>query len=437
MLREERPDGERPPARAPTSRLRVLSLRRMFLRSVWGLGDQALVSVSGFLCTVLVARAVDSAAFGAFALSYSAIQFANSIQLSFITQPHNVLGAVKTESSYRPYSTTTALSEAIFVAAVAAIAGAAAIAAAFVAPASVALFLALVVAAPGWLLQDFVRRILYTEGRARAALSVDIVGWGVVPFVYLELSAHDALTTPRALFAAGVVSLGGAGLGLAFLRRSFSRELDRSALRANWDFGKWLGVAAIGSTSMTYLYFFLIGSVLGASAAGVVRAAQVVLGPLNVIVLFVLAVMPSALARLRGPAQVSELRRRIRVACVTSAPVTIGYCIAVAVAAETIMVTVYGRSFGGTGRVLALFAAFYLLHWLAHMLFVALAALELTRRIAVTNLVAGAVTVASGIPMMLAWGLSGAVAAMIPGGLTLVLGYWRTYLGAMRSLAGA
>src|SRR4051812_41233094 len=89
-------------------------------RNVWGLADQLLISATNFVTMALVIKGLpDAAAFGKFSLVYSALLFANIIQCSLITQPHNVLGATRTGEAYRGYTAATALMQLYLAAALA------------------------------------------------------------------------------------------------------------------------------------------------------------------------------------------------------------------------------------------------------------------------------------------------------------------------------
>src|SRR5438046_1487211 len=83
-------------------------------RSIWAISDQLLISFTNFATMILVARGLhDKAAFGTFTLVYSALLFANMIQFSLVTQPHNVIGATRKDEDYALYTTATGLVERV------------------------------------------------------------------------------------------------------------------------------------------------------------------------------------------------------------------------------------------------------------------------------------------------------------------------------------
>jgi O-antigen/teichoic acid export membrane protein len=375
----------------------------------------------------VLARELGPSGFGVFTLSYSVILLANAFQWSFITQPHNVLGATRQGEEYVRYTTTTALSQVALTGFVGLTALATAVALALASSEGAGLLLAFAAAACGWLLLEFVRRVLYTERRRQTAFAIDATAWLPQPLLIALLAHEGVLTVPAALAVVGACSAVGFAIGAYVLRERVGRVIDASALRANWRFGKWLAFAMAGSAFFTYIYLFLVALVLGTTAAGVIRAAQVVLGPLNVIVLSLLAMLPTHFARVARADGVDALRSRVRTIAVATAPAVVPYCVFVAVAARPIFDRVYGDAYGQHAGALTMYALFYVVQWLSTILFAALSALELSRPVAYANLLGAAATSVVGVPLMLLFGVNGAVAAMTVGIAALTLSYWRTF----------
>jgi O-antigen/teichoic acid export membrane protein len=407
--------------------VRARELWRLSARGAWGLADQATISASSFLSSIVLARELGPSGFGVFTLAYSVILLANAFQWSFITQPHNVLGATRQGDDYVRYTTATALSQATLTGFVGLTALGAAVALALASNERASLLLAFAAAACGWLLLEFVRRVLYTERRRRTAFAIDATAWLPQPLLIAVLAHEGVLTVPAALVVVGACSAVGFAIGAYLLRDRVGRVIDASAFRANWRFGKWLAFAMAGSAFFTYVYLFLVALVLGASAAGVIRAAQVVLGPLNVIVLSLLAMLPTHFAHIARADGVDALRARVRTIAAATAPAIVPYCAFVALEARPIFERLYGAAYGEHAGALTVYAVFYVVQWLSMILFAALSALELSRPIAYANLLAAAASSVVGVPLMLLFGVSGAVAAMTVGIAALTLSYWRTF----------
>jgi O-antigen/teichoic acid export membrane protein len=141
-------------------RLKNLHLGSLLGRSVWGLGDQALISASNFLTTVVLARRLSPTDFGAFALLYAAVFFMVSLQTTLVSRPHNVLGVTRQGVDYRRYTTVTAVSQLCFTAMFALVALIGAMVAQHAAWGVAALLFPLVLVIVAWQLQEFTRRVL-------------------------------------------------------------------------------------------------------------------------------------------------------------------------------------------------------------------------------------------------------------------------------------
>ena len=151
---------------------------RLLDKAPWAVADQLLISAANFATMVLLARGLSQEDFGSFTLLYLVLLFANSLQSGLITQPHNILGVTRHGGDYICYTTSTAVSQ-LFLGAVAALAALAAWAVARYAAWRVApLLLTLAPSIVFWQLQEFVRRILYTERRPAAAFVNDSISYG-------------------------------------------------------------------------------------------------------------------------------------------------------------------------------------------------------------------------------------------------------------------
>jgi O-antigen/teichoic acid export membrane protein len=408
-----------PPRPLAGTRARASALLRI---EIWGLADQGLVSAVNFFTLILLGRRLDPPDFGAFVLAFTVLQSAGMLQAALLTRPHNVLGAVRRGRDYTDYSTTTAVAQSGFAVALAA---AAALAGAVAAGAGVSawpLVLALAPALVAWQLQELGRRMLYTEGRLRAALAVDLLAYGsqaaalVVLVLLGRLSPTSAVHALAATFAVGAVA------AWWQLRRSLGGRFDRESLRAGWRFGKWLGAAEVGQWLSTHFYVYLAGALVSAAASGALKASQTLLGPMSVFLAFVTAYLPVKLARGRGPA--GELGGRVRAGYLATLLVVVPYCVLAAAFARPLLELVYGAAYAGYADVVRLFALYYVLLAASTVVVAALSARELTRAVFVGHAGGGAVSLAAGWALLEALGPEGAVVGMIASWLAAMAVFW-------------
>jgi len=395
-------------------------------KGLWGLADHALLSGANAAGLLVLARVLPTAEFGRFVIAYATLVLANSVQTALVTQPHNVLGAARRGEEYRSYTSSTAMSQLAFAGLVALLAAAAA-AALELAGARTAVVVALVPAALGWQLQEFVRRVLYTEGRVRAAFANDVVSYGGQPAAFVLLWRVDELTAATALYGLAATSLLGAGIGAFQLRGSFSRRWSRAAWRENWRFGKWLGGGAIAAAASVNLFFYGAAVFAGTAAAGTLKAAQLLLGPATVVVLFLGTVLPIRFAHALDRAGSAALRADASRAVMFTGPLVLVYSLCITVFADDALRLVYGGRYGDAGPVVALFALYTLVTYGTQVVAAALKAHRRTREIYRANMVTLGVSVTAGLLLVAALGATGAALGLIVaaavGALVLVRGY--------------
>jgi O-antigen/teichoic acid export membrane protein len=405
------------------------SKRRALLgASFWGLGDQALMSAVNFGTMIVLARELAPADFGAFVLAYTGLLFVNGLQTALITQPHNVLGQSRRGPEYVTYTSSTAASQLVFSAATASAVLLAAGGTAFVDESAALLLVAVAPAAVAWQAQEFTRRVLYTEGRIAAAFATDVLSYGGQLTVLVALAGLvHALTPALAFGVVAVTSAAGALFGGWKIRRALAVSLRRSFLRENWTFGKWLGAAIGASWLAAQVYFYLVAALLGATATGGLKAAQVVLGPLNAFLLFLFTVLPIRFARTRDGGGDVALDGDVKRAYVATGPFVAVYCLVAALTSGWTIRFLYGDAYAGYADVVILFAAYYFVLHVVYLLTSALNATRVTRALFTGNLYAALIGGGLGWVFVETGGVEGAVVGMIVGAVVLVAVFWRAY----------
>ena len=413
--------------------------RRGFVHaSAWGLIDQSLISAANFATMVILARALRPGAFGTFVLAYSAVLVAHGIQTALITQPHNVVGQQRRlghEHAYRIYTTATAANQVAFSACLAALTLAAAFALLPFDTAVAHVLAALSVAFFAWQIQEFGRRVLYTEQRVSASFASDLISYAGQVAVLLLLGRVDLLSPSTALYAIAATSFVGGAFAFWKVRNSLGRPLHWNAARENIAFGKWLGAAFTASWLSTQLYVFLTAALLGTTAAGGLRASHVVLGPLNTFFLFLVTILPIRFAATRERQGDQALHAELRLSYLVSAPPVIVICALVALFAEPLLRLFYGETYASYANVVVLLAMYSLVLHVVYLLTAALHAKRLTRPLFSGNVVAALVGIALGWPLITLLGVAGAAVGMILGAVVLVFAFCRAYKQAPRLLS--
>ncbi len=247
--------------------------------------DQLIVSGSNFLTGVLLVRGLGLVDFGRFTIAYTLLLLANNIQLSFISSPMLSLGALcGTKEETRRYVRGMFGVQLAF-AAVAMV----------LAVVSAAIFLLLRPQYGDWnsilafaasivmyLLQDWLRRYYFVIGKAAASIWNDAISYLGQLVVLAGLFFTHRLTVNTALWAIAVTSGAAFGFGAVLERLGWEGTWVRQAWQRSRGFSRDL---AIASQLQWFVYqgAMLVGAgVLGAQAAGGVRATQNVVGPVNI-----------------------------------------------------------------------------------------------------------------------------------------------------------
>lgn len=247
--------------------------------------DQLVVSGSNFVTSIFLVRGLGLVLFGKFTIAYALILLANSIQLSFIASPMLTLAPLSASpEAKRSYLRGMFGVELIFCMAVS-----------LVAAISAVVFLSLrpqflgIPAAPAFvcgvvmfLLQDWLRRYYFAAGKAVASVWNDAISYVGQLFVLALLFWTHRLTVTSALWAIALTSGAAFGVGMLFERIRFNAVELKEAWKLSRGMSRDLAIA----NQLQWLVYqgaMLIGaSVLGAEAAGSVRATQNVVGPVNV-----------------------------------------------------------------------------------------------------------------------------------------------------------
>lgn len=349
--------------------------------------------------------------FGFFVLAYTAILTALTFQSAVITRPHNVLAVARRGDAYANYSTTAAASQIAFTGALAALCIVAAGFAQLMGSGRAPLLLALAFALFAWQLQEFGRRVLYTEARLGAALMTDVLSYGTYAVALVVLWRLDRLTVTRALLVIAVAfAIGAVVLGRQ-LRLALSGKLDASALAENWQFGKWLGLAEVSQWFSTQFVYYLAAALIGLVASGALKAGQTLLGPIAAFLAFFTSYLPMVFASELHRS--GSLARNIRWSFSLVLPVVIAYCVVTAVFAEPLLEHVYGESYGGYARVVETFAVYYVALSFSTVTVAVLSARGMTRDIFAGMAAGAALSIATTWILLREWGAVGGVASML------------------------
>jgi len=280
---------------------------RLVRRGGWGIGDQALSSLTNFAVGIMVARTAGPSDFGAFSLAFATYIVCLNAARAVGSEPLLVrYSGVPSDDWLR--GTRAASGIAASVGLLTGL-GCAAVAVGTQGALRGA-FLALSLTLPGLLIQDTWRLAFFAEGKGHLAFLNDLI-W--TAFLIPALLALGATEHPSVFLL--TLAWGGSA-SLAALAGAFqARAAPQPGAALGWlrehrDLApRYLGEFLVLS-GMTQFTSFAIGGVAGLSAVGSIRASQVLLGPPYVFNYGVrLAAFPEAVRLLKRDAA------RVRVIC--------------------------------------------------------------------------------------------------------------------------
>ncbi|MGN9757987.1 hypothetical protein [Streptomyces sp. SD31] len=243
-------------------------------RLSWGLADQAASSMTNFAVGIYVARSLGLTAFGVFTLAWVTYGVVLNVSRGLATDPLMVRFSGVPDAAWRAAvvrSSGTALGVGVALGAASVVAGLAL--GGRVGPA----FACLGVVLPGLLLQDAWRFAFFAAGNGRKAFVNDLV-WGVVLVPAMVVAAHVGSV------AAFVLAWGGSAAVAAVygcFQTSIRPRLTgaREWLREHRDLGYRYLVENVSNSGASQLRAYGLGAIVGVGAVGVVRGAELLLGP--------------------------------------------------------------------------------------------------------------------------------------------------------------
>lgn len=421
-------------------RIKDLRLGSLFHRGAWGVCDQAFISATNFVTTVVLVRNLGPATYGAFALVYAGIFLANAFQSALVTRPHNVVGTTYDGVEYRRYTTATAMSQVWLIGILTLIVSLAAVVAHGTAWAIAPLLLPLVPALIAWQLQEFCRRVLYTEGRLKAAFLNDALSYGAQAVGIIVLGRYGLLTGVRALSLVALTSAIAAVWGFWQVRESLDHRgmwnpMRENWLANNWRFGRWIFGAIVVTSASGQVYTALIGVFVSIAEAGVFRAIITIFGPVRILLTAMETALTPAAARVFTEKGQSAFHSFIARIVVMTAPVIAAYCILVSIFAKPILVTLLGEQYRPYGWLLTLLAVNYSLLYLLSSVLIALEGRQVSAPVFHASLWAGVIGLAFGVVAIQLFGLLGAMLGMIVNVLVSNMILWPRYhrIAAMRT----
>lgn len=250
-------------------------------KAFWSFGDQALSSGTNFALTILVARSVSAAEFGAFAIAVSVYLLCLTLGRSSISEA--IVLSLGRPDGLRHGELASGLSATLLLA-LSASAITATTAAIVPNDQLTDTLLVLAVGLPGLLVQDYRRIVFFALRDPRRAFVSDLL-WAILQLTGIAVAVGQGVRSPAALLGIWALS----ALLSAMLWPSTTRGWWRTSGLA-WMRREKSTLAPLAGEGLLFqlgnqVSVFLLGSLAGLSQAGAYRGAQSLFGPVTVLIM--------------------------------------------------------------------------------------------------------------------------------------------------------
>lgn len=400
--------------------------------------DQGVVGGTNFLSLIAVGRYDGGHELGLFALALTFIFLAIAAEESLLTVPYTVLVrrlAGKKKRCYAGGTLVGCLGLALGLAA-------AAMAAAWLlwlggAPRETLwLGIALGPALGFWLLREAARRFAYADFRARGSLSTSLA----VAVVQLSLIGWLAGTQRLSAVSALIAITAGNGVAalvwLVVVRREVCLERAEivMTLARNWRLGKWMFAGQIATTLGLYALPWIVAMHQGTAGAGAFAACASVIRLASPFLVALTNVLTPQAAQAFSEAGAPALARVVRAAAWIATLFTGLFCLTIVAVGDWLLSQFFGTGYSELHWTLVLLAVSLVTSQFALATGRGLLVLERTRDGLKADLVSSGITLGGAALLTPAWGLTGAAAGVLAGGVTgaaLTYHYYRSALGSL------
>lgn len=329
-------------------------------KGMLGLFDQAIVSGTSFITTVIVGRFCGPEQLGVYSLGFTLLVFIAVVQESLVSAPYTVFVSRKRGVGRARYAGSV-LGHYLVLAAIASAGLACAAVAAGPVLRPILWLLAGIV--PFTLLREFGRRMCFAHLNLRGAMIVDTVVAAVQLSLLTALIVTDRLTPVTVYMAIGCATAV-AGIGWLFYMRSrliVALRRVRVQWRRSWRFGRWVMAAQATAVVDQYVIFWIVAALIDATATGVLAACMTMIHLANPIILGVSNVFEPRAAQAFADEGHAELKRVTCKVMLLMGGAMTAFALVIGVFGDPIMQLIYGDGYGGQHITIALLAAAFAL----------------------------------------------------------------------------
>lgn len=388
--------------------------------------DQGLFAGTNFLANVLLARWLEPAEYGAFAVAYSAFVCLGTFHTAVLTEPMLIFGAGKYAGNFPQYMRLLLRGHWSVTGLMALLVGLVALLCWWGSVGALAQVLAaLALALPCILFQWLVRRAFYVRFEPQWAALGGLLYLALMLLGIYGLHWNHGLSPASALVTMGCASLV-VGLALTVILRSQGlagtpQPALATVLADHWQYGKWASVTTTALWVSREISYPLLPIWAGLEGTAVVRALMNLAMPLlHANGAITILLIPRCVAAFQAEGK-KGLNRSLWLAFLFLAAGAVLYWGVLFVCRHTVLLWLYGDRYSAYTDVLLLAGLLPLTEAAVSVLSAALRAVERPDTIFWCHLVALGVALTGGLWLLAVYGVTGAIAGRLAASLAAAL----------------
>jgi O-antigen/teichoic acid export membrane protein len=383
--------------------------------------DQALAVGGGFLVNVALARAQSKEEYGLFALSYSVYALLLALYHAAILEPYTIYGSGRYRDHFSEYLRLMMRSNAVIGLLLTAVLLLTCLLLSRAAPLFVSrAYWGLALTAGVILSGHLLRRAFYLQRQPALAAKTSFVFFVTVGcglWLVAKLGRLNSFTVFLILAVAWITAgaVFGRKLALGKPEQRFL-HIQPNYWREHWNYTKWVLATAIVFQFTTQAYYWLVAGFLSAKEVGELRAMYLLITPMDQVFIalsfLVLPALSACYAR-RDMKRFLSLWKRYALSTIG---VTGAFAIAVRILGKPVVHILYAGKYDGLAPFLFVLALLPVLMGVAATINNAVIATEKPKLTFFAYVCGGAATFLGGIPLVMRFGLWGAVYGMLLSG---------------------
>lgn len=384
-------------------------------RGGFALTDQALISGSNFIVSILLARWLTADQYGAYAVAFGIFVLLTVLYQSLLLEPMAVFGGSTYRENLREYLRILLWAHLALSAVLCAVLACWAVVARGMDPTSAlpAALAGVTIASPLVLLFWLARRTFYLELSPRHA-AIGALTYCAFAMGGIFLAKHWGVISPFwAFISIALAALATSCLLLRHLLANLQpKTVDlhlREVCRKHWSYGRWALIANVASWVPAYLFYPLLSAFAGLAASGQLKALMNLVAPLQQTQAALGMLFLPYAARLQGERagkNAASLNRKITVITLAGA---ISYWVVILWLKGPVFHLLYSGRYLDVAHYLPFVALGSILWAAAFGPTVVLRAMEAPRLVFLAYAVATVLSLVIGIPATKAYGLWGAI----------------------------